>query len=61
MVLLTENCQGMSLSRITTDPAVMDGQPSILGMRLPGATGVAMVADGMTFAQILAEHPDLEE
>lgn len=30
------------------------------GLRFPVATVVAMVADGMTTAEILAEHPDLE-
>jgi uncharacterized protein (DUF433 family) len=49
----------MSFSRITTDPAVMDGQPSIRGMRMPVATVVAMVADGMTVGEIIAEHPGL--
>jgi uncharacterized protein (DUF433 family) len=30
-------------------------------LRLPVGTVVAMVADGMSFGQILAEHRDLEE
>ena len=30
------------------------------GLRFPVATVVAMVADGMTTEEILAEHPDLE-
>lgn len=46
-------------SRITTDPDVMGGQPCIRGMRMPVATVVAMVADGMTVSEIIAEHPDL--
>ena len=37
----------------------MDGQPSIRGMRMPVATVVAMVADGMTVGEIIAEHPGL--
>jgi uncharacterized protein (DUF433 family) len=49
----------VSFSRITTDPAVMDGQASIRGMRMPVATVVAMVADGMTVGEIIAEHPGL--
>ena len=59
MVLLTKYRQGMSFSRITTDLAVMGGQPSIRGMRMPVATVVAMVADGMTVGEIVAEHPGL--
>ena len=49
----------MSSSRITADPAVMGGQPCIRGMRMPVATVVAMVADGMTTDEIIAEHPGL--
>ena len=37
----------------------MGGLPCIRGMRMPVATVVAMVADGMTTDEILAEHPDL--
>jgi transcriptional regulator with XRE-family HTH domain len=38
--------QVISFSRITADPAVMDGQPSVCGIRRPVATVVAMVTDG---------------
>ena len=47
--------------RISTDPERMGGVPCIRGLRFPVATVVAMVADGMSFEQILSEHPDLEE
>ncbi|GAA2102691.1 DUF433 domain-containing protein [Brevibacterium salitolerans] len=46
--------------RITTTPEIMDGQPTIRGMRFPAKTVVRMVAQGMTDEQIVAEHPDLE-
>lgn len=49
----------MTFERITTDPEVMDGLPCIRGLRMPAATVVTMVADGMTTDEILAEHPDL--
>lgn len=49
----------MTFERITTKPDVMGGLPCIRGLRFPVATVVAMVADGMTVEQILAEHPDL--
>lgn len=49
----------MGFERITTDPEVMGGLPCIRGLRMPVATVVAMVADGMTTNEILAEHPDL--
>ena len=38
----------------------MGGAPCVRGLRFPVATVVAMVADGMTTEEILAEHPDLE-
>lgn len=38
----------------------MAGVPCVRGLRFPVATVVAMVADGMTVAEILDEHPDLE-
>lgn len=51
----------MTFERITTDPEQMGGLPCIRDLRFPVATVVSMVADGMTFQQILAEHPDLED
>jgi uncharacterized protein (DUF433 family) len=50
----------MVFSRISTDPEKMDGLPCIRDLRFPVASVVAMVADGMTFEEILVEHPDLE-
>ncbi len=38
----------------------MDGVPCVRGLRFPVATVLAMVADGLTTEEILAEHPDLE-
>ena len=49
----------MTFERITTDPDVMGGVPCIRGMRMPVATVVAMVADGMTTAEIISDLPDL--
>ena len=51
---------GMAFERITVDPDKMGGQPCIRGLRIPVATVVAMIADGMTVAEILADFPDLE-
>jgi uncharacterized protein (DUF433 family) len=50
----------MAFERITVDPDVMGGAPRIRGLRIPVATVVAMVADGMTAADIVADLPDLE-
>ena len=51
----------MTFERITVDPERMGGVPCIRSLRFPVASVVAMVADGMTNEEILAEHPDLEE
>lgn len=46
--------------RITVDPNQMGGVPCIRRLRIPVATIVAMVAEGMTQEQILAAYPGLE-
>ena len=50
----------MKYPRITSNPQQMGGVPCIRGLRIPVATVVAMVADGMTTPEILAAYPDLE-
>jgi uncharacterized protein (DUF433 family) len=50
----------MTFSRITASPDQMDGVPCIRGLRIPVASVVAMVADGMIEAEILAAYPDLQ-
>jgi uncharacterized protein (DUF433 family) len=50
----------MKFTRITVEADKMGGVPCIRGMRLPVATVVAMVADGMTEAEILDAYPYLE-
>ena len=50
----------MKFTRITADPSQMGGVPCIRGLRIPVATVVGMVADGMTETEILAAYPDLE-
>lgn len=49
----------MTFSRITIDPDVMGGLPCIRGMRMPVATVISMIADGMTTNEILVDLPDL--
>jgi len=50
----------MAFERITIDPEQMGGVPCIRGLRIPVATVVDKVADGMTTSEILEELPDLE-
>lgn len=49
----------MTFTRIATDPAQMDGVPCIRGLRIPVATVVGMIADGMSEDAVLAAYPDL--
>jgi uncharacterized protein (DUF433 family) len=56
----TSNLNPVTFTRITVDPKRMGGVPCLRDLRVPVATVVAMVADGMTVEEILDEHPDLE-
>ena len=46
--------------RITSTPEIMGGKACIRGMRIPVSLVVNLVANGMSFAQIVDEYPDLE-
>lgn len=46
--------------RITIDPEVCHGKPTIRGSRLMVATILELLASGMTAAEILADYPALE-
>jgi len=50
----------MKFTRITVNPNQMGGVPCIRGLRIPVATIIGMIADGMTEEEILAAYPDLE-
>lgn len=50
----------MRYTRITVNPKQMGGVPCIRGLRIPVATVVGMVAEGMREADILTHYPDLE-
>jgi uncharacterized protein (DUF433 family) len=49
----------MPFPRITADPSRMGGVPCIRDTRIPVATVVGMVADGMSESEILDAYPDL--
>jgi uncharacterized protein (DUF433 family) len=51
----------MEYKRITVNPHQMGGVPCIRGLRIPVATVVDMVADGMAAREILLAFPDLVE
>ncbi len=50
----------MEFRRITVDPRQMGGVPCLRRLRIPVATVVSMVADGMSEEDILRAYPDLE-
>lgn len=50
----------MKFNRITINPNQMGGVPCVRGLRIPVATVVGMIADGMTKEEILEAYPDLQ-
>lgn len=50
----------MAFERITIDAGQMGGVPCIRSLRIPVATVVGLVAQGLTEARIVSEYPDLE-
>jgi uncharacterized protein (DUF433 family) len=50
----------MKFTRITIETDKMGGMPCIRGLRIPVATVVGMVANGMNEKEILDDYPDLE-
>jgi uncharacterized protein (DUF433 family) len=50
----------MTVTRISISADQMGGAPCIRGLRIPVATVVDLVADGMPASEILEAYPDLE-
>lgn len=50
----------MKFTRITVQADQMGGVACIRGLRIPVATVVGMVADGLSEQEILGAYPDLE-
>jgi uncharacterized protein (DUF433 family) len=50
----------MTFTRITVRVDQMDGVPCIRGLRIPVATVVGMIAEGITADEVLDAYPDLE-
>ncbi len=48
------------LDRITSDPAICHGQPTVRGLRYPVETLLELLASGMTIEEILEDYADLE-
>jgi uncharacterized protein (DUF433 family) len=48
------------LERITVDPAITHGKPTVRGLRYPVEMLLDLLSSGMTEEEILADYPDLE-
>jgi uncharacterized protein (DUF433 family) len=48
------------LDRITSDPSICHGKPTIRGLRYPVETLLELLASGMTIDEILEDYPALE-
>lgn len=45
--------------RITIDPAICHGKPTVRGLRYPAEMILELLSSGMTHDEILADYPDL--
>ena len=50
----------MLLDRITIDPAICHGKPTVRGLRYPVDTILDLLSSGMSHEEILADYEDLE-
>ncbi len=48
------------LDRITIDPAICHGKPTIRGLRYPVELLLDLLSGGMTIDEVLADYEDLE-
>ena len=48
-----------ALSRITIDPNICHGKPTIRGLRYPVESILELLSSGMTIDEILADYQDL--
>jgi uncharacterized protein (DUF433 family) len=49
------------LNRITIDPAICHGKPTIRGLRYPVDNMLELMASGMSIEELLADYPDLQK
>ena len=49
------------LDRITVDPKVCHGKACIRHMRWPVEVVIDLIASGMSFEEIIIDHPELEK
>ncbi|MBK8492961.1 MAG: DUF433 domain-containing protein [Saprospirales bacterium] len=56
-----KNTEPKYLNRITVNPEICHGKPCIRGMRWPVDVLLDMLLSGMSFEEILEDHPELEK
>jgi uncharacterized protein (DUF433 family) len=49
------------LDRITINPEIVHGKPAIRGMRWSVEMIIDLLGSGMTFEEIIEDHPELEK
>jgi uncharacterized protein (DUF433 family) len=59
-MILTVRDTATLLNRITLDPGVCHGKPTIRGLRYPVEAILEYLAGGDSFEEVLEEFPDLE-
>jgi uncharacterized protein (DUF433 family) len=47
-------------ARITIDPAICHGKPTIRGLRYPAETILDLLGAGMSYEEVLEDYPDLQ-
>ena len=50
-----------AINRITINPTICHGKPTIRGLRYPVENMLELLAAGMSHEEILADYPDLVE
>ena len=48
------------LTRITANPDIFGGKPTVRGMRIPADLVLGLLAQGISQEEILDDYPDLE-
>lgn len=48
------------LSRITSDPSVCHGQPTVRGLRYPVESLLELLSSGMSIDDVLQDYPDFD-
>jgi uncharacterized protein (DUF433 family) len=48
------------LERITADPAIFGGKPTIRGMRISVELILSLLAQGVTWDELIDDYPDLK-